>query len=206
MNKINTILDLLITNSGMNAADIARQIDVPYNTLNKIHNGTTASPGIETAAKIAAFFGITLDQLIGNAPLENYYEKNLACIPVINPQEITIESIKELTTMNYTQWHRMEVSDLVKGHDLFAVKVSGVAMAPRFDEQTLAIIDRNMEVKNNRNVFAYIKSINEYVIRKYFFDGNHRLLKAYNSDFPTIYLKDDDQIIGVVISSRKDEQ
>ena len=204
MNNINTILDLLITNSGLSGSEIARKINVSYTTLNSIQNGKTTNPTIENATKIADFFGISVDQLIGKAPMNNFFEKNLACIPLVNLHEINIDATETLTTDNYSSWQRIEVNDELKEHNLFAIKVSGDAMSPMFDEKTIAIIDKNLEIKNKSIVLAYLTCENDYVIRKLSIDGIHRILKPINNDFPIIHLKGEDKILGVVVSARKD--
>ncbi len=204
MENITDILDLLITNSGLSTKSIAKKIGIAASTLNKIHNGATTNPTIENLLKIADYFNISLDQLVGKVPLNTIFENDLACIPIINLNDISIDKISSLTLQNYSHWHRIEISNSIKNHSLFAMKVTGDAMIPVFDENTVAVIDPNQKVNNKTLVLAYISHLNEFMIRKLSIDGAHKLLKPTNSDFPIIHMTDEDKILGVVITSRKD--
>jgi transcriptional regulator with XRE-family HTH domain len=48
----------------MTQDELAKKADIPYPTLAKIESGAVQNPSIETVVKIAAGFGITLDELI----------------------------------------------------------------------------------------------------------------------------------------------
>ena len=43
---------------------LARLADISYNTIVKIENGSTPSPGIKTISNIAKALGVTVDELI----------------------------------------------------------------------------------------------------------------------------------------------
>ena len=204
MNNITSVLELLIAGSGHTGKEIASKIGLPNTTFHKIQSGSTVNPTIENVTKIADYFGISVDQLIGKAPLNNFFEQDLVCIPVISLKETPINSIGSLTIENYKHWQRMQINGDLKTHNLFAIKVTGGAMSPIFDEKTIAIIDCNQEIKNKSLVLAYIDSENDYVIRRVNIDGAYKLLKPFNPDFPLIHLSEKDKIVGVVVSARKD--
>ena len=48
----------------MTQDELAKKADISYPTLAKIESGAVQNPSIETVVKIAAGFGITLDELI----------------------------------------------------------------------------------------------------------------------------------------------
>ena len=44
---------------------LARVIDISYNTISKIEAGKAKNPTISTLSRLADFFGISIDELVG---------------------------------------------------------------------------------------------------------------------------------------------
>lgn len=51
---------------------------------------------------------------------------------------------------------------------------------------------------------AHLSNDNETIFRQLYIEGSRRVLKAFNKDFPTIQMHDDDKIVGVVIQTRNE--
>ncbi len=75
-------------------------------------------------------------------------------------------------------------------------------MFPQFYENTILIIDTNQAPKNRDFVIAYCHDNKETLFRQLIVDGSYKFLKPINTIFPTLQIKELDQIIGLVVQSR----
>ena len=79
-----------MTELGMSAAELARQLDVPTNRVTEILNGKRAITG-DTALRLAHFFGTTAEFWLN---LQSLYELRIA-------QKKSGKSIKRLPTLKH---------------------------------------------------------------------------------------------------------
>lgn len=75
-NQIRFVLRKLMTNANIKDSKLSQILNIPSATLYKILNDEYISPRIETLRPIARYFNITIDQLIGDSPLENKKERD----------------------------------------------------------------------------------------------------------------------------------
>jgi transcriptional regulator with XRE-family HTH domain len=73
MNKrdIKDVLTELMKLRSVTQTYVAEKSDVPQPTISRILRGTHNTLEIDTARKLADFFHVSIDQLIGNEPLDN---------------------------------------------------------------------------------------------------------------------------------------
>lgn len=205
MNSLNNILELLITRSGLSENELARRMNITVATLNKIKTGVITNPTLQTLRCIAQHFGITIDQLLGNAPLDNFFSKNLYCIPFVDIENIADLDISNLNFTNHAQWKRIElIAEESKNHKLFATTIFGEAMLPLVDKETIVVIDKDEIPKNKSLVLVYIAHLDELLLRRMLVDGSFKILKPINSSFPEIRLSTADKILSVVIATIKE--
>ncbi|WP_440616779.1 helix-turn-helix domain-containing protein [Cysteiniphilum sp. 6C5] len=69
------ILKKLIDSTGMELADFCRKIEIGYATIYQILSGKNQSPRVETILPIAKYFNVSIEQLIGEEPLDNPVRK-----------------------------------------------------------------------------------------------------------------------------------
>lgn len=79
------VLCTLLDYHGLTAYDLSKKINIAYSTIYFVANKPQYSPKVATLIPIAKYFGITVDQLIGNAPLDN----------ITNPKAELSEKYKE---------------------------------------------------------------------------------------------------------------
>lgn len=85
----------LITAKKINIRKLALDIDIPYTTLRSILLGDTGDMKLSVAKKIAKYFNITLDQLVGIDDMDLTKIK-FADIPAVDTDGLTINHVKEL--------------------------------------------------------------------------------------------------------------
>jgi transcriptional regulator with XRE-family HTH domain len=203
---LSNILQELILSSGISEAKLADRINIPTATLNKLKTGKIEDPRMSTLVTIASYFGLTVDQLLGNAPIEKDYNKLIVHVPIIEYNNIMKTKIDELNFINHKKWISIEMINTINKNSIFAIYVQGSAMEPYFDNNMIAVIDTMCHVKNQQYVLAYIKNTNEIIIRQILIDGETKILKAANQYFTPIKLTQKDIILGEVIYTLKDYQ
>lgn len=204
---ISHILELLMTKSGLNESELARKTSIPRATINRLASGRTPDPRASTLMAIASYFSISVDQLLGKQPLfkstGEHHEMILnASIPVLRWEQL---GDWELVILNSEQQNLDYTSvDHLSMQGRFALRVRGEAMWPQFQEDSFLIIDPERNPLNRDFVIVYIKETKDFLFRQLFTESNYRLLKPVNNLFPVIKMQEnDDQIIGVVIQTKK---
>lgn len=203
MDTLSTVLETLIQNSGVSESALARRMGITVATLNKIKSGIMSNPTLRTLESIAQYFGISIDQLVGNAPLDTYFQNNLHCIPFVDISSLEKTNIQELNYDTHKDWMRVELLPEIKSHNIFTTMYTGDAMYPLLDKQTIVVIDADNLPTNKSLVLAYISNTKELLIRKLLVDGAYQILKPLNQSFPDINLTEKDKILGTVISTIK---
>ena len=205
--EISNILNFLIKQAHLTEAGLARKINVPRATINRLVSGRTPDPRASTLNAIAAYFNVTVDQLIGKQPLflddnKSIVASNPTLIPIIEWKSTKIWEtiVNELKTDGHFDWVMIDPSI---DHARFAIRVNGESMSPQFQTNTILIIAPEREPKNRDFVMAYLKKDNEVVFRQLIVENKYKFLKAINTIFPTIKFENCDKIIGVVIQTRK---
>ncbi len=205
---IGKILSVLLEKTQITEAHLARMIGMPRATINKIHSGKILDPKSSTLNLIANYFGITVDQLIGNTPLLSNNVKKFIHIPVINPQDLIFPQhiFNKINFTNHNNWMLFGDQNRLNNNSIsiFATILKSDAMLPYFDDKTTLIIDRLLPIINRKYVLAYIMNNNEVVLRQIFIDGSKQILKPLNQKFETLEITASDRIIGTLVQTKKE--
>lgn len=70
-NDLRFILRQLMISAGLSHAQLARALNIPTSTLSKLLNAPNLAPRIDTLLSIARYFNISIEQLIGEKPLDS---------------------------------------------------------------------------------------------------------------------------------------
>ncbi len=199
--EISDILNYLIKKTCISESELARKVNLPRATINRLTSGKTPDPRASTLNAIAEYFDISLDQLLGKQPLSelnNAHPYSDISIPVLSWEEAKIWE-KRSNKSIYQDW--ITINPLTETGK-FALKVNGDAMTPKFSENTLLIIDPDKVPKNRDYVIAFIRKTDEILFRQLIIDGNHKILKPINEIFPCITMEKNDILIGTVTQGR----
>ena len=204
---IKDVLSYLLEQSKITESHLAKALNLPRASINKIHSGKILDPRTSTLNLIANYFGVTLDQLVGKSPLINESAIKFIQVPVVDQDDLK-NYPQTAYTMNFASHKNLVLVeyDSINHNDnlkLIATKIISDAMLPYFDEKTTAIIDINAQATNRKYVLVYIAATNEVLLRQIFIEGNTKVLKAINSIFDPIKLANEDRIIGVVIQTKR---
>jgi SOS-response transcriptional repressor LexA len=208
--KISNILKALMFKRNLNTSQLARDTELPQQTLQRIVSGASPRPHGKTLKPIADFFEVSLEQLKGESPLP----ENVANIelPVLSRPKA-----KEIPVLGWTDISahiKSENSDLITGYiyaspsfsaHALAVNLPDSSMEPYFPKGSLLILDPEKVPTDRCFVLVDITESNTIIFRQYLLDGENSYLKALNPDlntFPMRILSKEDKVFGVMIEFR----
>jgi transcriptional regulator with XRE-family HTH domain len=200
--KLALTLKTLLGQLNLSESELARQTGVCQPVIHRMASGETDNPKIETLRPIAKFFSISLEQLIGDAPLTNetifHVEQEWFNIPLTTLKDVITWEKKQYRHQHYAKTD-IETSD--KG---FAIRLKDSTMYPMFPDGTLLIIEPLQEACHKDFVIAHLKNQPQATFKQLLVDGNTRYLKTINRDFPPQKLSKADKIMGVMLQARID--
>jgi len=207
MAKLAENLTLLMKAHDINSCELSRNTGILQPVIYRLMHGETDNPKIATLLPIANYFSLTLNQLIGDAPLPSFSQR---CLGNYSIQAIKIPIISWEQATIWPQINNAEHVDFLPvttalNKDAFILQMKGTTMESRFPDGALLIIDTSIPYNDKDFVIVRIEQQPEVIFRQLLFDGNNIALKPLNSDFKTIYLeknKDQYSIIGVLVEAR----
>lgn len=209
MKKLSDILSVLLDKEGISVNELSRQVGVPQPVIHRILKNKTTNPSINTLSPIAKYFSVSINQLIGDAPL--LQDKSSACVgypeiknvPIIRWCEITnwVQNQDQAAILNF-----ISVDKNISTNS-FALKMcecNSHITDPRFHENSIIIVEPNIEYRNRDYVIICGKKESNAVclIRQILIDGTDKYLKPLNLEGETKKLGLNEKIIGVVIEAR----
>lgn len=197
--KISESLEHLIKKYKLSEIELARRVNIPRATINRLVSGRTPDPRISTLNAIAEYFSITVDDLLTQDFMRSKPQQGM---PILDWNEAV--EWQQYLHLEKTQIKRnyIEAPDFSTQESKFSLKVIGDAMTPQFPENTLLIIDPHKEIQNRDFVIVRLDHIDQVVFRQLWIDGQYKCLRANNNLFPNLVLQDKDKIIGVVVEGR----
>jgi len=195
--------------NNLKTAQLARVVNIPQQTLQRITSGQSPHPHNATLKPLAAYFTISINQLKGMEPITwlNTDNTKLHKNPdykkvVIIPWKKLSEQINHPDKNNHTD---MVYTDAKVSAHAFALKMYDYSMEPIFPKNTILIFDPNEPLTDRCYVIAKLSDHPLPTFRQLFIDSSHNYLKALSPDFihaPLIELSSQDQIYGVLMQAK----
>lgn len=202
--KCRTIIKELLAQEHINVTELARRIHLPQPTIHRLLTGKTEDPKLSTLCLIAEYFGVSLDQILGNTQLKNDNNnlKNTSAfsIPIISWQDATnLEGM--ITNLTINNWDNWLMVDTEASPLSFGLK-SKRSMEPRFPAGSILIIDPQISPADGDLVIVQYSNTNEATIRELVLDGpKHELLSILNNSIKDEF-NNEIILLGVVIQTR----
>lgn len=206
--KLSEVLTALIQEHKINESELARRINLPRATINRITSGKIIDPKSSTLTLIANYFNISIDQLLGYEKINFSHTLRLTNriqVPLLELNQL-IDIYKRTKQLNFDLLLYKETITFEYDADhkkLFALKIYGDAMWPYFDNNSTIIIDPTIQPQNRSFVITYIAKTDEIILRQLLIDVKSRVLTPINPAFKSLVLEIKDIIIGVVIHVEK---
>lgn len=196
------------------AGELARRSGVSQPTISRILNGKTVDPERDTADTLAAFFRVSVPQLVGDLPIietgdavgSNYHPVEIkGTVPVISWVQAGnwSEVFDQFQPGDADEWLPCPVNH---GPHTFVVRVRGDSMHNphgdrSFKEGDLLFVDPDRVAQHRSLVIVRLDNAKEATFKQLIIDGDRKFLKALNPGWPDpiIEIADDATIVGVVI-------
>lgn len=208
--KLGNILRRLLYEKQMKSIDLAREVKVPQPTIHRLVTGKSVRPYQSSLTPIARYFGITIDQLVGEEPLAEEFashdlsgkSQQLRRVPLIKWEEIEnfITTNQAPTEEPYIIMDRAKLSLRA-----FATEMKETSMEPVFRRGAQLVFDPELQPKDRDFVLVKLNELKTPIFRLLLVDGNDQYLKPLNSDlsnFKTRLLEDSHTILAVLVESR----
>ena len=208
MKKLSSILKALMAEVRINESELARRTGIGQPVVHRIASGETDNPKVGTLSPIANFFAISISQLIGDEPLPPNR------IPgTFNPGISGWKQIPLLTWEQAVDWPNLSEQnkltqsvsiDLGLSENAYALIIKDTTMEPRFPENTIIIIDPDLQPHDRDFAIIHIDGQQLPTFKQVLIDGDTTYLKPLNPDFKTILLDKKYRFLGVMVQAKMD--
>lgn len=209
--EFNGILNALMKKKGIAVSQLAANTGLALPTLYRLMaDHRPSNPTLSSLKPLAEFFGISVSQLIGEAPLDidaisRGYKENIylwKSIPFFEKmtQLETWLSSSELKASAQTISTDAQVTEKA-----FGLLVQDQSMSPPFLEGSILIFEPSLEVYDRAYVLVKLAQYDQIVFKQIIFDEPYRYLQSVGNSFfekNQIILNAEDELIGVLIQSK----
>lgn len=216
MKKLSENLKRLIAEYNLNTAELARATGLLQPVMHRMVAGHTDNPRIDTLLPISRYFKITVNQLVGDEPLplllisdtqasrkkQKEETPSYSSVPLLKNWDEIEKFIAAPTDYVTDDW--VNIDSTIHRSSMYSVKIKDSTMLPRFLENTLLIVDGDLDPQNGDFVIIALKENEDAIFKQVFYDGADIYLKPLNSDFKTIVLTKNakHKFLGVATESR----
>lgn len=207
---VSVIMKQLLQHSKLSGNALARELNFPPPTINRLVTGEVKDPRASTLTAIVDYFGITVDQLLGRESLPTSFSNSKAhetsqrppmSIPVLNTTQALHH---ETDRMNPTDWLRWQPNGETTDNSqhVFAMPLKNDLYQPVFSKDTMLIVHPKISLESNDYVLVAFTGDTQGVIKKYVAEGRHKYLYPLSPDLKTLTFDSNDcRIIGVIIEA-----
>lgn len=207
-----TVLKRLIIHMNLSANALAKELNLPAPTINRLLTGEVKDPRASTLIAIADYFGIKVDQLLGKEALnEKFTDEKSQSLITRPPMSIPILTLTEAAEhkkhcKTSTDWLRWQKQSKDTGYDdykdIFAVNIKNNLYTPTFNNGTFIIINPTINPNSGEYILVSFTGDSTATIKKYIAEGPYKYLHPLNQDLKTIMFDENDcHIIGVIIEA-----
>lgn len=189
-------INKLMSSRRLSADELSRRIGLPASTIKKIRNDPSSNPTLQTLITIAAYFKLTVSQLIGETPLEQ--EKTVRSIPVITWREAVNwrgdppTYLGRRTTTSDYPFSTFSFSLLITEHDWH-----------HFPKDSALLIDPTLTPKHRDFVLAHKEGQVVPSLKQFLIEDDQIYLKSVIHAQHTIPLTAEHKLLGVIVECKQ---
>lgn len=198
-NYLSRNLTALLKNNNTNEMELAKQLNVTYNTIHRLVSGNTADPKLSTLQQIADYFNVGIDTLLNNhinqlnAPVYTAYN-----LPVITLEQA--QSFNSAQNISWEKWLPVATSTAMPLNDNCYAVESSRSMQPRFPIGTAFVVNPDASPIDGDLVLVKFINDNRVSVRELIIDSpDWRLQSIIPGSRELIFDKAQLTIIGVVV-------
>lgn len=186
---------------------LAEKTGIDEAILYKMSAGKIIKPSAENILTIASFFGISSEELLvqdlENQIWESSHISSYATVPLIRWEDALAKAQNK--TVNVLG-KVPSFSDSPRSIRAFALVIDSNIYAPKFPENTLFVVDPEVQPKHEHYVIVFSTTTHKTVLKQVLMDDSDTYLKSVTSDaLPnTLPVKkgEDDIILGKVMFAK----
>jgi repressor LexA len=187
---------------GYSQAVLAQQLGVTQQAVGKWETGR-CTPDPQTLARLAAFFNVTTDYLVGHAAarpsVEQWHAADRTLIPIIGTVRAGYGALA------FEEDHGEDYASVRDPENYFYLLVKGDSMEPRIFEGDLALVRRQPTLESGE-LGVMVFGEGEGTLKKYIRRGNAVILQPFNTAYaPQIIMGEDLEhlyIVGKVVETK----
>ncbi|KTD23944.1 helix-turn-helix domain-containing protein [Legionella maceachernii] len=192
----------LLKANHINEAELARKLNITYNTIHRIINRTTPDPKLSTLKLIAEYFHVSLDYLLSdNVNCENFDSGKPQFIPILSWEYIqTSDFNSHFVPQASTGWIPVVANKQNIISDKCYALESTRSMSPRFPIGSTFVVKPDEPPIDGDLVIIRFKEDRSVSLRELVIDSpDWQLLPIIPGSKALIYDKEVIEIIGIVI-------
>ncbi|WP_165773244.1 helix-turn-helix domain-containing protein [Zooshikella ganghwensis] len=196
--------------AGLDEKELAKATGVPSGTIVRLLYNPSSNPTVNTLIPLMKFFSISMDQLLGLAPLplQNQHEENL-----INKQTASVLPVMPLNALSACLYKNKDdkaqkVEWIHTGyyfpHDAgLAVKVDSAFYYPTLQKNTVIIVDCEKVPQSGDLILLLHKSERNFFIRQYFQENRRQYIRGVtpNDLFTESFDDASMQLVGTIVET-----
>lgn len=201
--EIKDILSQLLKRANIaSGSELARKLNLPAPTINRLLSGYVADPRSSTLVLIADYFNISVGQLLGKETIEGTtvlpIDASLtSSIPLQSMSELDNESIN--LASEHFHWNSNAISQFPKA---FAVKIDSTKLEPTFKKNTILIAAPDIQPEDNDYLLVQLGKDAACSLKRYITDGGESYFYPVIKGLKAFPLNETDyNILGVVLEA-----
>ncbi len=180
--NIKVVLKTILSHTeNISGLELSKRTGLPVATVNRLLSGTVTDPRVSTLKPLANYFGLSVDQLLGYAPLPKDYDNNgenllpSLVIPIYNISTFT--SLEQKPTDSFT-WVTQTTTHKEKN---FALLVDHQELQPVFDTATILVVEPHyLPAQNNDYLAVMFHDTNKLCVKRFLLDAGSSYFMPLN--------------------------
>ena len=171
----------LMSSSDISNKTLASEVGVSEEAVRKWKNGLSL-PAVDKAQKVAEYFGISLDELLGKR-INMPGQVSLPLVGVISAGAFEI--------LNEEAWNKHQSVSVTLLADrppkeCVLMEVNGESMAPYLLPGDILVVHRQNYAVNGNIIIAYDPTLNGYTVKRYNQNGDTVILNPFNIEYKPV--------------------
>jgi len=204
-NNLSRNLAVLMERHHVTESDLARALDLPYNTVKRLISGVTTDPRVSTLSLIAQYFNVNVDALLDDGyPTSGSVKNNdwaPRSVPILSWEDVSNRNFLEILDLKTWEfWQPIALAPTDNLSETAYALESRPSMQSRFPIGTVFVIDPKEKPIDGDLVLIRFKDDDSVSLRDLIIDSPHWQLLSITHNTPSInYNVKEHEIIGIVV-------
>ena len=197
-NELANNIAAILKEKQISESDLAKAIEVPYNTVHRLVTGFVANPGVLLISKISDFLGISVDALLNGGFLNTNIRNKPTTLPVFSWTDLEYITLPKLDEWKERQTIFLDQSKSLSSNAF--ILQANKSMEPRYPDGTCCVIDPDALPRNTDTLLINLLEDRQLSLRKLTIDPPQwYLYSLIEQAHPLVFNKESHKILGVVI-------